>query len=152
MMMGRALLSRLALDATGSALIETAIVTPALLVLALGTFDAGQMVARQHSLQAGAADTESIVLAVANGTATDTSTIKTALATSTGLAESKITVDKVYRCDAEETLSTSSNCGTNKKTSTYVKVKFTDTYKPLWKDFGIGGNINYNVERMVQVS
>lgn len=151
-MMLRRLLARIARDQRGSTLIETAIVAPALLVMALGTYDAGQMIAQQHRLQSGAADTESIVLAVANGTATDISAIRTALANSLAINPSKITVEKVYRCNTQDALSTLASCGNGQRMSTYVRVTFIDTYTPSWSDFGIGGPINYRVQRLVLVS
>ena len=152
MMTLRRLLARIAGDQRGSTLIETAIVAPALLVMALGTYDAGQMIAQQHRLQSGAADTESIVLAVANGTATDTSAIRTALANSLEINASKITVERVYRCNAQDSLSTQSTCGNGQRRSTYVRVTFVDSYTPKWTDFGIGGPVNYRVQRLVLVS
>lgn len=145
-------LARLSRDERGSTVIETAIVAPVLLVLALGTFDVSQMISRQHQLQAGAGDVESIVLAVASGTSTDTSTVKTALVNTLGMAASKITVDKIYRCNVQTSVSTSNSCSSGQKVSTYVRVTFTDSYTPLWKKFSVGSTMNYTVKRTVQVS
>ena len=50
-------------DARGSVAIETAIVAPVLVLLALGTFDVSQMVSRQDDLQSAAAEAEAIVQA-----------------------------------------------------------------------------------------
>ena len=36
--------------------------------------------------------------------------------------------------------------------SSYLRIEVTDSYTPVWKDFGIGDTINYDVERTVQVS
>ncbi len=148
----RRLLAQIVADQRGSTLIETALVAPALLVMALGTYDAGQMIAQQHRLQSGAADVESIVLAVANGTATDVSAIRTALVNSLELNASKITVERVYRCNAQDSLSSQASCGNGQRMSTYVRVTFVDTYTPTWNDFGIGGPVNYRVQRLVLVS
>jgi Flp pilus assembly protein TadG len=152
MTMSSTFLCRLARDQRGSTLIETAIVTPVLLVMALGTFDVSQMVAQQHRLQNGAADAESIVLAVASGTATNTTAVRTALANSLNLPESKVAVSLAYRCNAQTTLSVTNDCGVGQRVSTYVRVQFTDTYTPKWTDFGVGRPINYNVRRTIQVS
>lgn len=151
-MMRNNLFRRLSADLSGSTLIETAIVTPVLLVMALGTYDVSQMVAHQHRLQAGAADAESIVLAVASGTATNTTAVRTALSTSLNLPQSKVSVAVVYRCNSQSTLSLTNDCGSGQRVSTYVRVRFTDTYTPKWTDFGVGGPINYNVRRTIQVS
>ena len=151
-MMRKPLFRRLAADTRGSALIETAIVTPVLLIMALGTFDVSQMVAHQHRLQTGAADAESIVLAVASGTATNTTAVRTALSNSLNLPPSKVAVSVVFRCNSQNTLSATNDCGSGQRVSTYVRVRFTDTYTPKWTDFGVGEPINYNVTRTIQVS
>jgi hypothetical protein len=31
-------------------------------------------------------------------------------------------------------------------------VTVTDTYTPLWTSFGVGGNVNFSLERTVQMS
>lgn len=147
-----ALLRRLARDDAGSTLIEMAMVSPVLVMLGLGTYDTSMMVAKQHKLQAGAADMESIVLAISNGTSTDVTTIQTALATSLSMNASNIVVEKVYRCNAQTTVSTTNSCSTGQTVSTYVRVTFTDTYTPTWTGFGVGGPMNYSVKRTVQVS
>lgn len=150
------LLSRFCLrlrgDREGSTVIETAIVAPVLITMALGTFDVSQMFARQHNLQAGAADAESIVLAVSSGNATDISTVKSALVNSLGLPESKVNVEKVYRCNFQTTLSTTNSCSDGQKISTYVRVTFTDTYTPMWTKFRVGNPMAFTVRRTVQVS
>lgn len=146
------LASSLRKDVEGSTVIETAIVAPVLIAMALGTFDVSQMIARQHHLQSGAGDTESIVLAVASGSATDAATVKSALANSLGLAQDKISVEKVYRCNFQTSLSTSNSCSDGQKVSTYVRVTFTDSYTPLWTKFRVGRAMTYTVKRTVQVS
>jgi len=144
-------LARLFRDKRGTAVIETAIVAPVLICMALGGFEVSNMVARQHELQSGAADAEQIVLAAAAGTATDPDTIKRVLATTLGIAETNIDVNKVYRCGTDATL-ISSRCSSGSWESTYVQVTFRDTYTPSWTSFGVGSALNYHVERLIQVS
>jgi Flp pilus assembly protein TadG len=144
-------IAKLANDARGTAVIETAIVAPALVCLTLGGFEASRIVAQQHELQAGAGDAQQIVLAAASGTATDTPTIKTALVNSLGLSADKVDVTKLYRCGTDNTLS-STSCASGSWQSIYVKVSIHDSYTPLWTSFGVGGPVNFNVERMIQVS
>ena len=145
-------LASLAKDERGTTVIETAIVAPVLVLMALGSYDVSQMIARQHELQSGAADVEGIIFAVASGTATDTIKIKQVLVASLGLTTSQVTVAKVYRCGTTTALVTSSSsCATGTKVSTYVKVSFTDRYSPIWTDFGVGAPLDYNVVRTVQV-
>jgi Flp pilus assembly protein TadG len=144
-------LARLLRDIRGTAVIETAIVAPVLICMALGGFEVSSMVARQHELQSGAADAEQIVLAAAAGTATDADTIKRVLANTLGIPETNIDVNKVYRCGTDATL-ISSPCGSGSWESTYVQVTFRDTYTPSWTGFGVGSPLNYRVERLIQVS
>ena len=140
-------------DTSGSVVIETAIVAPVLVLLSLGTFDVSRMVARQHELQTGATDLEGIVLAVANGAGTNTTTIRSALSTSLNLPLNKVTVVKVYRCGSDASMvSAISACPDPNDISTYVKVTLSDTYAPVWTKFGVGGSLNYNLVRTVQIT
>jgi Flp pilus assembly protein TadG len=140
-------------DKRGTTVIEVAIIAPVVIMMALGGFDVSKMVARQHELQAGAADAEQIVLAAASGTQTDTTTIKSVLANTLGIANdnSHISVDKLFRCGTASALQ-SSVCGSGSYQSTYLQVTFRDTYSPLWSQFGIGQPVSYQVQRLVQIS
>ena len=144
-------LASLRRDIRGTALIETAIVAPALVMMGLGGFEVSRIIARQHELQNGAGDAEQIVLAAASGTATSTTTMRTVLANTLGMSQSNIDVDKVYRCGTTTSLVTA-QCSSGSWQSTYVQVTFRDTYTPLWTKFGVGAAVNYRVARMVQVS
>jgi Flp pilus assembly protein TadG len=146
-------LVRLPRDKRGTTVIEVAIIAPVLIILALGGFDVSRMVARQHELQAGAADAEQIVLAAASGTSTDVNTIKSVLANTLGIPNdsSHISVTKLFRCDTATSLS-SATCGSGSYQSTYLQVIFQDSYAPVWSQFGIGHPVNYQVERLVQIS
>lgn len=155
-MIGRAasVLARVLRDRTGSVVVETAIVAPVLVLMGLGAFDLSRIIARQSELQAGSTDVEGIVLAVSGtSAATNVSTIKSILMNSLSLSADKVTVVKKYRCTSDTTLITNrSACDENDVVSTYVEVTLTDTYTPLWTNFGIGSNFNYRMVRTVQVS
>jgi Flp pilus assembly protein TadG len=146
-------LMRLPRDKRGTTVIEVAILAPVLILMALGGFDVSRMGARQHELQSGAGEAEQIVLAAASGTATDTDTIKSVLANTLNIPNdaSHITVTKLFRCGTTSTLQ-SSVCGAGTYESTYLQVTFNDTYNPLWAQFGIGGPVSYQVQRLVQIS
>lgn len=140
-------------DRTGSIVVETAIVAPVLVVLGLGAFDLSRMIARQSELQAGSTDAEGIVLAVSTGQATNVSTIKSVLQNSLNLPSNKVTVTKIYRCNSETSTSTvSTGCASNNVLTTYVQVTLTDSYTPMWTNFGIGSTFNYNAVKTVQVN
>ncbi len=146
-------LAALAVDQRGTTVIETALVAPVLVLMALGSYDISHMVARQHELQSGASDVEGIVLAVASGTSTNVQTIKSVLTSSLGLTDEQVTVVKVYRCGVTTTLVTvGSACEVGSVVSTYVRVTLTDTYSPTWREFGVGNNLDYRVVRTVQIS
>ena len=147
------LLARLRHSIAGSVVVETAIVAPVLVLLALGTFDISRMIGRQSDLQAGATEVQSIVLAVANGTATDVNTIQSVLMSTLSLPSNKVTVVKMFRCGTNSALvAASSSCNSNAVISTYVQVTLTDTYTPMWTNFGVGRPMNYRVQRTVQIS
>ncbi|MCZ8323980.1 MAG: TadE/TadG family type IV pilus assembly protein [Sphingomonadaceae bacterium] len=146
-------LARLRRSIAGSVVVETAIVAPVLVLLALGTFDISRMVGRQSDLQTGATEVQSIVLAVANGTATDVNTIQSVLMSTLSLPSNKVAVVKMFRCGTNSTLvAASSSCNSNAVISTYVQVTLTDTYTPMWTNFGVGRPMNYRVQRTVQIS
>jgi Flp pilus assembly protein TadG len=152
MMQLRRNLDRLKQDQRGSMVIETAVIVPVLAMLSLGAFDASRMIARQTELQQAVAEAAQISLASTPDTQSERNTIKSIIQTSTGLATSNVTITNKYRCGALTTLSDTNNCGSSSAVTTYLKVVVTDTYTPLWNDFGIGSAINYNVERMVVIS
>ena len=124
------------------------------------------MVARQHELQSGAVEATAIALAAKQGAHTDTVKLKEMLVSSLDLSEDQVTVDKVYRCDAsEEYVSSAEACenyygnsddneggGNDAKASTYVRLNLSDTYSPIWTQWGIHHDLTYTVQRTVQLS
>ncbi|MCZ8172222.1 MAG: hypothetical protein O9272_10850, partial [Brevundimonas sp.] len=121
--------------------------------LALGTFDVSRMIARQTDLQAGSTEVQGIVLAVSNGTATDVNTIRSVLMSTLSLPQDKVAVTKVFRCTNSSTLvAAQTSCANNDVVSTYVQVTLTDSYTPIWTQFGVGRTMNYRVQRTVQIS
>lgn len=145
-------LASLVKDERGTTIIETAIVAPVLLTMALGSYDVSHMIARQHELQSAASDVEGIVFAVSSGTSTDTTKIKSVVVASLGLAANQVIVDKVYRCGTTAALITdNTTCASGSAVSTYVRVDMSDSYTPTWTDFGVGEALNYKVVRTVQV-
>ncbi len=137
----------------GTMVIETAIVTPVLLILALGTFEAGTIISRQHELQTAAAEGEIIALAAAQGAVTETTTVESIIEKSMDLKDSQVTVTRFFRCNASETtVATRDQCATDDIVSSYIKLSLQDRYVPVWTDFGIGDAIDFDVERTVQLS
>lgn len=148
----RRLLSELVQNNRGALLVETAIVTPILVLLALGTYDASRLVTRQMELQSGIADAEAILLAANAGAETNTVELASILSNSLKLAASNVSVSRLFRCDADPNMVTSKdNCSEGAVISSYVQIRLQDTYVPMWTKFGISKTFTYNVERMIQL-
>jgi len=146
-------LLRLAADRAGTMAIETALVAPVLATLALGVFEGGMIVSRQHELQTAAAESEIIVLAAVPGDGTTIETIKDIIESSISLDEDQVSVTRSYRCNADEArVSTAGQCSEDDVVSSYIRIHVQDTYVPVWTQFGIGGEIDLEVDRTVQVS
>lgn len=140
-------------DTAGSMAIETAIVTPVLALMALGSFQVSAIVARQQELQSGAAEAAGIALASSPTTQAQRDTLKSIIQTSLGLPASKVTVSNVYRCGTATTyVNALTDCGSGIITSTYVKIVVTDTYTPQWTRLGIAKPIVMTVTRTVQIA
>lgn len=156
MIMVRALLAigaALRSCARGAVIIETALVAPVLITMALGGYEVSRIVSRQHELQSGAAEGEGIALAANQGASTDTTTLKSILMTSLSLQSSQVSVDKLFRCGSNSSLvASSTSCGTGQIVSSYVRLTLTDTYTPAWTSFGLGSTMTFNVVRTVQLS
>lgn len=140
----------------GAVAIETAIVAPVLVLMALGSFDASQLIARQTELDSAAAEAASIVRAKAPATTADLNTIRDIIKTSIDPNNTdpydSVTVTQIYRCGTNASYTSTNNCGSGVQVSTYVKLQITDIYSPQWTKFGVGGNVSYAVNRVVQVS
>lgn len=143
-------------DARGTITIETAIVAPVLVLMGLGCFDVSQMVSRQSDLQSAAAEAEAIVQASVPTDAAARTRVQEVLAASIDPDDSNPndseTVTEIYRCGTGAYVAEQPTCGTGEKMSTYIKIVLTNSYTPTWTSFGVGGTIDYNVVRMVQIS
>jgi len=150
--MARSLLSRLQGRQDGSVTIEVAIVAPVLLLLSLGGFDASSMVARQTELQSAAAEAAAIVQAAPPTDDAGRNTVRDVLKVSTGLTDEQVSVVEIYRCGTNTAYVTTNNCSSGQHVSKFIRATLTDTYAPVWTNFGIGDPVNYNVIRTVQIS
>ena len=164
MMNALARVARIRLDETGSMAIETAFVAPVLLVMALGGFEASSIVARQTELQSAAAEAAAVVRAVAPETAAERRTVRNIVATSIcgkstpvftdGAATCgsvRVDVDPIYRCGTTDDYVTSAgSCGSGTEYK-FIKIDITDTYSPIWAEWGVGSAVDYDVNRTVQI-
>lgn len=134
----------------GAVAVETAIVTPVLLLMALGSFEGSMMFARQMDLQNAAAEASQLALAAAPTDEAARATVKAVIQTSTGLSADKVSVLERYRCDTQDAyVEQSTDCTSHY--SRFIRIQITDTYTPSWAQITGMSAINYNVVRMVQV-
>lgn len=137
----------------GAVVIETAVATPVLAVLALAAFDLSQIVVRQIELQSCADQGEELALSSSWGADNDVNLIASILSESFNLQDGQIEVKKLFRCDDNETLvEDDAACNEGASVSTYVRITLTDSYTPLWTKFGIGSMHDFNLVRQVRLS
>jgi Flp pilus assembly protein TadG len=144
------LFSRLRSDRRGAVLIETAIVGPVLILMSLGAFEIGSMVARNNELVSAVAEAQSMVLAVDIDTQEKRDQLKDLIADSTGLSPENVTVEEAFRCNSAQTyVATMSDCATGDRVSSLIRIEVVDTYEPLWTKFGVSGPLEYRVDRHI---
>lgn len=147
------ILRRLAQERDGAMAIETAFVTPLLLMMALGSFQVSTMVARQSELQTAAQEAAAIGLAHIPQTNDDLDTIAGILRVSTGLAEDEVDVSLSYRCgNDEDRVAAASECDEDDRVWKFITIRLETDYRPVWTRWGIGSDVPLRVERTVQVS
>lgn len=140
-------------DERGSMAIETAFVAPMLIIMTLGTFEVGTIVARQHELQSAANEAEIIIMATNVGATVEISEVEEILRDSVGLSSDRISVEREFRCNLlNGKTKDKGNCPSNAIVSEYITLQMTDSYTPTWTAFGIGKAINFSVDRSVQIS
>lgn len=150
--------SSLARCENGAMAIETAIIAPTLIALAIGGFEVSTIVARQTELQSAVAEAAAIVQAATPEDATARTAIRDILAESAGLEASQVTVTEVFRCgNFYRYVSSKSYCNYDgyqfdeRLISSYIRVRMTDTYQPIWTQFGLGTGLTFNVSRTIQI-
>jgi Flp pilus assembly protein TadG len=143
----RALASR----SDGTALIETAIVAPVLIMMAIGTFEASAMVARQSELQSSAEQATEIALAMVPDTNAELGQVREKLMTSSGLGEARVSLQFKYRCASAAMVTAKPAC-TDDSLNTYIAMELSDEYQPIWTHWGFAKSFEYNVRRTVQIS
>lgn len=145
-------LARLGRDNRGAALIETAVLAPALIVMSVGGFEVSAIVARQSELQSTAEQATEIALAVSPETEAELNQIEDVLEDSSNLADAKVTLSYKYRCGTGTAVTTTLPSCTEEELSTYIAIEMTDSYEPVWTQWGFGEGLQYQVNRTVQIS
>ena len=149
----RRVLARLSDCRRGVMAIESVIVAPVLILMALGAFQAGSMVSRQQELQSGASEVAAIILAAAQSSSgVSSADIKTVVKSSLNLTDSQVTLLQRYRCGTDPNLiETANTCAGGTQQYEYVLLQLTDTYTPVWAKYGMGSAFNYTVNRTIQI-
>lgn len=148
----RTLLGHLRQCQAGSMAIETAIIAPVLIGLSIGGFEIGSIVARQTELQTSAAEAAAIVRAASPETSEELITIRDVVAESSKVPTSNVSVVEIYRCaDSSAYVTTSTSCGAGTVVNRFIRLAITDTYYPMWSEFGIGSSMSFDVTRVIQI-
>lgn len=148
----RSMLGKLARDVRGAALIETAVVAPALIMMCIGSFEVATMISKQSRLQSTAELATEIVVISNPDTNAERLAIQNELAASLP-SSAAVQVAFRYRCATEEALTAAKPTGCEEKAvSTYLHVTLYDYYTPVWTSWGIGKPFEYEFIRTVQVS
>jgi hypothetical protein len=135
----------------GTALIETAIIAPVLIVMSIGTFETSRMVARQSELQSSAEQATEIALAIVPDTQTELNQVKSKLMASSKLGAARVVLNFRYRCAAGALQTVEPSCSED-SLATYISMELTDEYQPVWTNWGFGKSFEYNLKRTVQIS
>lgn len=157
MMNAMRFLANLRSDESGAMIVETAIVTPVLVLMSLGAYQISGMVARQTELESAAAEATAIALASTPDTAEKRTTLAQVIQASTNLPAQPsgntdargVSVTEAFRCGVTTTYITDSTSCTAGQISKYVKISLVDTYNPTWTRFGVGSPMTYRVTRYV---
>ncbi len=142
---------RLAGAVDGAAAIEAALIAPVMVMLALGSFEISNVIAKRSELQGTMAEASGIALASEPTSEQRRNTVKAIIEESSGLTAEEVTVDAAYRCGSGANyVESATGCGAA-KVSSYVKIELNSTYAPLWNEFGIGGPLEQSLTRYVMI-
>lgn len=143
--------NRILRDRRGTVVIETAIIAPVLILLAIGAFEASRMVSRQFELQYSIDEASQIALAAAPANATEQAVVEDVIEASTGLADANVALVPKYRCGTTATMvDDPASCGSNPYAS-FIRITLSDTYTPIWTQIAFGSPVTYSVVRTVQI-
>lgn len=150
--------NRLVACEAGAMAVETVIIAPVLITMAIGGFEVGSIVARQTELQSAAAEAASVVRAAIPETEAQRTAIRDIAVTSTGLTSQDVSVVEVYRCGTSQRYrSSASLCESlwwwdeDDGISKYIQITIVDSYQPMWTEFGIGSAFTFGVTRTILV-
>lgn len=132
-------------DRRGTAAVELAMTLPILTLLSIGAFDISRMIATRIDYQQAAAEVAS--LAVARPPQGDTTYLKNAAASASGLDASKITVTTKLECNGT---TSNSECSSGQEQARFVTMTFNGQYTPVWTHFGVENTVNMTVSKTIR--
>jgi Flp pilus assembly protein TadG len=139
-------------DDRGAVLIETAFITPVLLIMSIGAYDISRGVARQTELQEVAAEFAAIAMARETVSDAELEQMKEIAVASAGVDEDAVEIVQNTKCGTNPTLrSATYSCLSNEERSLILTITINTVYTPTWTDFGVGGPIQLKVVRSVQI-
>ncbi|NBW76631.1 MAG: pilus assembly protein [Sphingomonadaceae bacterium] len=133
----------------GTVAIETAFVAPVLVLMSLGAFQISTIVARQSELQSAMDEAQAIALATDPDTPEERLTLQQVIMASTDLPATNVSVTEAYRCDGANVYVTANTCAQGTRVASYVKIQITDSYTPVWAEYGVGNALNFDQSRYV---
>lgn len=148
----RAKLGALLADESGTSVIELAIVTPVLLVMALGMIDGAMGFTAKLKLQQAAA--RSIELVSVGGLAS-VSAVQAEAATASGQPAAHVTVDSWLECDGVRQPAIDGVCTGTQQIGRFASVTITGSYVPMMSGamhaLGLPGTVNLTGKSSVRV-
>lgn len=149
----------------GSTLIETAFIAPILVGMTLSGVEISSMVARQTELQGIAANGMEIILASAPSNEEEANQtvaeVKAYLAERSGLTASnagpdigmgEVSVYMRWRCGNNSARQATEGCANVSQTqSVFLVIYMRDSYSPVWTNYGVGNELDFDVKRSIQI-
>ncbi|HYV87977.1 MAG TPA: TadE/TadG family type IV pilus assembly protein [Candidatus Polarisedimenticolia bacterium] len=123
------LLGALIAETKGVALVETALVTPFLAVVIMGTVDTARYAAAKLEVQQGV--NRGLEMSWMGGPTLAATDIQTQAAAQAGVATSAVTVTQTLECSGTAT-SWSASCTSGQETARYTQIQISTTFTPTF--------------------
>lgn len=133
-------------------IVETALITPLLLIMSIGAYDVSRLIARQTELQEVASEVAAIAMAqvAADRNLDQLQDIAVAAA---NVDDDKVSITEFVKCGTSTDLQAAGHeCPEGEETSTMLVIDIDDTYVPYYSNFGVKHRVELNISRSVQVS
>jgi hypothetical protein len=114
------------------------------------------MVSRQQELQSAASEAEAIILAAATGAGAASDDIEAVIEDSLNPSGNRpsleVSLEQRFRChDVDALVLDATGCDASKPIYQYVRLEISDSYAPVWANWGVGSAFDYDVVRTIMV-